>query len=99
MIKILLLTLVLVSTCVVIHGLGMVLGLRWISRIRPQLDHHFSLWSSFRILIRVVYGLLLLHLLQIMVWAACYQWNGCFRTSPLRFIIPPRVIPRSAMAM
>ena len=78
MIKILLLTLVLVSTCVVIHGLGMVLGLRWISRIRPQLDHHLSLWSSFRILIRVVYGLLLLHLLQIMVWAACYHWNGCF---------------------
>jgi hypothetical protein len=36
------------------------------------------MWASFRILIRVVYGLLILHLLQIMVWAACYQWNGCF---------------------
>jgi len=26
----------------------------------------------------VVYGLLILHLLQIIVWAACYLWNGCF---------------------
>jgi hypothetical protein len=78
MLKLLLLLFVLVSTCVVIHGFGMVLGLRWIGRIKPSIDHHFSMWASFRILIRVVYGLLILHLLQIMVWAACYQWNGCF---------------------
>lgn len=32
----------------------------------------------FWILIRVVYGLLVLHLLQILVWAVCYQWGGCF---------------------
>ncbi len=31
----------------------------------------------FWILIRVVYGLLLLHLLQILVWAACYVACGC----------------------
>jgi hypothetical protein len=30
------------------------------------------------ILVRVVYGLLLLHLLQILVWAICYYWAGCF---------------------
>jgi voltage-gated potassium channel len=29
-------------------------------------------------LVRVVYGLLVLHLLQIIVWASCYQWCGCF---------------------
>jgi hypothetical protein len=78
MFKLLLLLLVLVSACVVIHGLGMVLGLRWLSHTRARHGHHFSLWESFQILIRVVYGLLVLHILQIIVWAACYQWNGCF---------------------
>jgi hypothetical protein len=78
MIKLLLLLLLLVSTCVVIHGLGMVLGFRWLGHTRARHGHHFSLWESFRILVRVVYGLLILHLLQIIVWAACYQWNGCF---------------------
>ncbi len=78
MIKLLLLLLFLVSACVVIHGFGMVLGLRWLSHTRARHGHHFSLWESFRILIRVVYGLLVLHILQIIVWAVCYQWNGCF---------------------
>jgi hypothetical protein len=78
MIKLLLLLFLLVSACVVIHGLGMVLGFRWLSHTRARHGHHFSLWESFRILVRVVYGLLLLHLLQIIVWAACYHWNGCF---------------------
>ncbi|MBC8125925.1 MAG: two pore domain potassium channel family protein [Gloeobacteraceae cyanobacterium ES-bin-144] len=32
----------------------------------------------FWIFMRVVLGLLSLHLLQIVVWAACYQWDNCF---------------------
>ncbi|RPJ35170.1 MAG: two pore domain potassium channel family protein [Verrucomicrobiaceae bacterium] len=81
----LLLLFFLVSACVVIHGAGMVLGLRWLSHTRARHGHHFSLWESFRILVQVVYGLLILHLLQIMVWAACYQWNGCFPDFPTAF--------------
>ena len=81
----LLLLFFLVSACVVIHGPGMVLGLRWLSHTRARHGHHFSLWESFRILVQVVYGLLILHLLQIMVWAACYQWNGCFPDFPTAF--------------
>ena len=78
MIKLLLLLFLLVSACVAIHGLGMILGLRWLGRTWPRQGHHFSLWAMFSIIVRVVYGLLLLHILQITVWAACYQWNGCF---------------------
>ncbi len=78
MFKLLLLLFVLVSSCVAIHGLGMILGLRWLGRPSPPHGHHFSLPATFWIIIRVVYGLLLLHLLQILVWAACYHWNGCF---------------------
>lgn len=78
MLKLLLLLFLLVSACVGIHGLGMVFGLRWIGRSWPRQPHDFKLWTGFGILIRVVYGLLLLHLLQILVWAACYRWSGCF---------------------
>lgn len=78
MFKLLFLLFVLVSVCVAIHGFGMILGLRWLGRTSPRHGHHFSLPAMFWILIRVVYGLLLLHLLQILVWAACYQLSGCF---------------------
>lgn len=79
MLKLLLLLFVLVSICVAIHGLGMILGLRWLGKTRPNVHHHhFSLPAMFWLLVRVVFGLLLLHLLQILVWAACYHWNGCF---------------------
>lgn len=79
MFKILLLLFVLVSICVGIHGMGMILGLRWLGRTRPDAHHHhFSVPVMFWILVRVVFGLLLLHLLQILVWAACYRWSGCF---------------------
>ena len=78
MLKLLLILFVLVSACVSIHGAGMILGLRWLGRTTPLRGHHFSLSAMFWILIRVVYGLLVLHILQIIVWAGCYQWSGCF---------------------
>ena len=78
MLKLMLLLFFLVSVCVVIHGFGMVLGLRWLSHTRARHGHHFGLWESFWILVRVVYGLLVLHLLQIVVWATCYLWFDCF---------------------
>jgi Ion channel len=73
----LLIIFLLVTLCVVIHGLGTVFGLRWLATTRP-LHHHFSMPSMFWILIRVVYGLLLLHLLQILVWAVYSQIHGGF---------------------
>jgi Ion channel len=78
MIKLLLLLFLLVSICVAIHGCGMILGLRWLGRTWPRHGHHFSLPAMLWVIVRIVYGLLLLHLLQITVWAACYFWNGCF---------------------
>lgn len=69
---------VLVSFCVAIHGAGMILGLRLFSHTRPAHHHHFSLPAMFRLLVLVVFGLLVLHLLQILVWATCYDLLGCF---------------------
>lgn len=78
MLKMLLILFLLVSICVLIHGFGMIVGLRWLGHTRLPHGHHFSLPKMFWILIRVVYALLLLHLLEITVWAACYQWRGFF---------------------
>ena len=85
MFKLLLLLFILVSACVAIHGAGMVFGLRWLGRFAPQQGHHFSTPAMFWFLIRVVYGLLVLHILQIIVWALCYQWSGCFADFPTAF--------------
>ena len=79
MLKLLLILFLLVSACVTIHGLGMIVGLRWLTRTWPRSEHTFSLPHTFWILIRVVFGLLILHLLQISVWAAFYDLSGCFQ--------------------
>jgi hypothetical protein len=50
MIKLLLLLLVFVSTCVAIHGLGMVMGPRWIGNAWPGHGRQFGRWSMFGVL-------------------------------------------------
>lgn len=78
MLKLLLILFLLVSACVAIHGSGMILGIRWLGCSWPRQGSHFTLARTFWLLVRVVYGLLVLHLLQITVWAAFYQLDGCF---------------------
>lgn len=78
MLKLLLVLFVLISACVAIHGVGMIVGLRWLGRPGPEQDSKFNLARTFWLLVRVVYGLLVLHVLQILLWAAFYHWGGCF---------------------
>ena len=78
MLTIVLTLFLLVSICVTIHGVGMVLGLRWLGRDPTVRRCQSSLPATFWMLIRVVFGLLVLHLLQIFVWAVCYHWDACF---------------------
>jgi len=74
LLSLLLILFVLVFVCVAIHGVGMSIGLRRLGGPKSN----STLMGTFWFLVRVVYGLLLLHLLQITVWAAFYQWGGCF---------------------
>ncbi|MEO7099537.1 MAG: potassium channel family protein [Luteolibacter sp.] len=76
--KLLLFLFLLVSACVAIHGAGMMVGIRWLGRSWPRKHPDFTSSRIFWLLVRVVYGLLLLHLIQIAVWAAFYQIDGCF---------------------
>lgn len=78
MLKLLLLLFFLVSACVAIHGVGTIMGLRWFNGILRKHMNHPGTVAMFWILIRIVYGLLMLHVLQILVWAAFYHISGCF---------------------
>ncbi len=76
--KLVLILFVLVAICVAIHGAGTVIGLRWISKDSTLRPCHSSLLMTFWVLTRVVFGLLILHLLQILAWAVCYELDSCF---------------------
>lgn len=78
MFSLLFILLLLVSACVAIHGLGMILGFHWLVSSWPRRLSDFNYPHLFWFLIRVVYGLLILHLLQIAVWAALYEAIDCF---------------------
>lgn len=69
---------VLVSACVAIHTVGMFLGIRWLAHLWPRRDSDYVPTRTFGLIVSVVYGLLVLHLLQIVVWAIFYQIRGCF---------------------
>lgn len=78
MLKLLIPLFLLVSTCVAIHGTGMILGVRYLRVSSLRSNSQITLPQLFGLLVGVVYSLLLLHLVQIMVWAAFYQLDGCF---------------------
>ena len=65
----------LVATTVIIHaaGLGVVLSHALHSTERP--DTRF--WSITLLLIRVAWLLILLHLIEIAMWALFFWWEGC----------------------
>jgi hypothetical protein len=68
----------LVASCVMIHGLGMLIGMKHFTKNWPQARCSRYLPRMFWILIRVVFGLLVLHLLQITVWAAFFDMGHYF---------------------
>lgn len=65
----------LLAVCVVIHAVGLTLALRWLRRRPPFLEGNFLL--STWILIRVAGWTLLLHMLEISLWAFFYRWKEC----------------------
>lgn len=78
MIKLLLLF-ALVATCVAIHGFGMMLGIGWLRRHKPpRHDQQYELSAMFWTMVRVVCGLLVLHMIHIFLWASCFHWGDCF---------------------
>ena len=63
----------LTALCVIVHAIGMTTVLRWARNATARLDVRF--WSSTWLLIRTAGWIILLHLVEIAVWAFFYAWD------------------------
>lgn len=64
----------LMALCVAIHVMGLIAALRWLKRRASVAEGNF--WPAARLLIATAGWTLLLHLLQIVVWAIYYAGSG-----------------------
>jgi hypothetical protein len=73
----------LLASCVTIHALGLMAAFRWMQR--RMIAHDGRLWPSTWMLIRVAGWTVLLHVLQIAVWALSYTWAKALPDLELAF--------------
>lgn len=73
MITKLLIAWLMMAFCVAIHATGVIGALRWADRSSALTDPRF--WPPIRLLIRVAGWLILMHLLEISLWALLYSWG------------------------
>ncbi len=70
----------LMALCVTIHAMGLIAAFRWVKRRGLVVEKHF--WLGTYLLIRIAGWTMLLHLLQIAVWACFYVWNAAMPDFP-----------------
>jgi len=61
------------ALCVIIHAAGVTWALRQLRRMAPSIR---GFWPSTWMFVQLAILMLLLHLVEISVWAAMYTWNG-----------------------
>ena len=66
---------VLVALTVTVHAAGLAALLRSLLKSRTSPPTHF--WPITCLLVRLAWWLILIHLLEITVWALFYIWQGC----------------------
>lgn len=66
---------VLVAVTVAVHAFGFALLLK--GALRPRCGLPTRLLSATWLLIRVTWALIVIHVLEITVWALFYLWSGC----------------------
>jgi hypothetical protein len=74
--------LVLMSACVAIHAAGLAAALGWLRR-QPLETQRF--WSWTWLFIRIAAWMILLHVVEITVWAAYYVWRGAIEDPQAAF--------------
>ena len=67
----------LMAFCVMIHAMGLIGIFRWMQARLARGDRDF--WPSAWRLIRIAAGIVILHLTQILVWAAFYAISGAMK--------------------
>lgn len=66
---------ILLAITVAIHAVGMMVLLRWVVRVHPQIGSQF--WAMTWLLIRLAWSLLAFHLVEIAIWALFFWWQRC----------------------
>jgi len=64
----------LLATCVIVQSLGMLVLIRWLSRVRRILESR-STYLRVALLLRLFVGIVLLHLVQVGLWAVVF-WRA-----------------------
>jgi hypothetical protein len=63
----------LTSLCVIVHAMGMTALLRWVNHWVARMNARF--WFSTWMLVRAAGWIILLHLIEIAIWAFFYAWD------------------------
>ena len=72
--RLVLLAVALPATCVIVQSLGMLVLIRWLSRVRRILESR-STYLRVALLLRLFVGIVLLHLVQVGLWAVVF-WRA-----------------------
>ena len=68
----------LVAITMAMHGLGMLWVLRVNTRLKGRLESSPSFWKGIGLLILASWMILLVHLIEVVVWAGFFYWKGAF---------------------
>jgi hypothetical protein len=63
----------LMALCVIVHATGMTTLLRWVNHVVARMRARF--WFSTWMLVRTAGYIILLHLIEITIWAFFYAWG------------------------
>ena len=74
---------VLMAVTVGVHTAGIAVLLRGLMRL--DVLAHMRLWPITRMLLRMMWWLILVHLAEISVWALFYLWRGCMPDAEAAF--------------
>lgn len=69
---------VLVAATMGIHGLGMIWSLRVDSAVKARIGQRPSFAAGLINLILVSWSLVIVHVVEVTVWAGFFLWKGCF---------------------
>src|SRR5664280_1477921 len=65
---------VLAALTVAVHATGIAVLIQGLLRLHPQPT---DVWPVSRLLLRMIWWLVLLHLAEISIWSLFYLWRGC----------------------
>jgi|ERR1019366_632557 hypothetical protein len=82
MISIFLSACVLSFLTVAVHATGIAVLIRGLLRHHPTTT---SAWLTIRMLLRMIWWLVLLHLVEISIWGVFYLWRGCLPNAESAF--------------